>query len=387
MAPPATTMTATNSQQLSFYGIFSNVPGVDLTGPPAIRYTSSNPSVLSVSPAGVAQALLEGPQQRRTNRREMLLVHVVGGMALAECAHGRDQGVQLGQAAHHHAQHGHQLLLLLRHVLRKHAAHHRGDLEQAPVEEIGGDRGDRRNLGEAVLDELDLVGIHGRVPSALLAPWNYARGVSPRFLGFDELLRVFREPYSAATPSPIGQLLLVGDPGPGGGLRLRGLYMDEHRRGPEVGAGWRESPAEFAAIIRDDMTIKGKVYEYNNWLATAFIGTYTDLLYGPDAGIDRVSSGLVDRLSKGTKNNPKNHSNISDDETQKRRKDVGAAKDEATAKDIARKVQTRSVDQVFSIYGPQPASPTMWDPALQNYDGQSALWYQDPYQMAFMWNA
>lgn len=53
----ATTMTATNTQQLSFYGIFSNVPGLDLSGTPAVRYTSSNPGVLTVSPSGVAQAL------------------------------------------------------------------------------------------------------------------------------------------------------------------------------------------------------------------------------------------------------------------------------------------------------------------------------------------
>ncbi|MFM1768283.1 MAG: hypothetical protein RJA22_812 [Verrucomicrobiota bacterium] len=52
-----TTMTATNSQQLSFYGIFANAPGLDLTGTPAVRYTSSDPSVLTVSDAGVAQAL------------------------------------------------------------------------------------------------------------------------------------------------------------------------------------------------------------------------------------------------------------------------------------------------------------------------------------------
>lgn len=135
------------------------------------------------------------------------------------------------------------------------------------------------------------------------------------------------------------------------------------------------------------MTLKSKVFEYNNWLATAFIGMYQDLLLNPDAGIDRVSSGLVDRMSKGTTNNPKNHSNISDDETQKMLRDFWAAKSEAAAKEIAKRVQTRSVDQVFSIYGPQPASPTMWDPGLQNYEGHRSFNYQYNYRTAFMWRA
>ena len=35
------------------------------------------------------------------------------------------------------------------------------DLEQAIVEQVGGDAGNRRNLGEARLNERDLVGCHG----------------------------------------------------------------------------------------------------------------------------------------------------------------------------------------------------------------------------------
>ena len=101
-------------------------------------------------------------------------------------------------------------------------------------------------------------------------------------------------------PSPIGQLLLVGDPGPGGGLRLRGLYMDEHRRGPEVGAGWRESPAEFAAVIRQldeyfagrrkafelDLAPVGTPFQLAVWEALRSIPPGTTTTYGALA--DRI---------------------------------------------------------------------------------------------------
>jgi methylated-DNA-[protein]-cysteine S-methyltransferase len=44
------------------------------------------------------------------------------------------------------------------------------------------------------------------------------------------------------TPSPVGELMLVGD-----GERLRGLYMEEHRRGPLVDPAWRRDDGAFAA--------------------------------------------------------------------------------------------------------------------------------------------
>ena len=68
-------------------------------------------------------------------------------------------------------------------------------------------------------------------------------------------------------------------------------------------------------------------------------------------------------------------------------KDFWAAKDEATAKDIARKVQTRSVDQVFSIYSPAPQAPILWDPPLQNFEGQRPFNHQFFYKDAFHWLA
>jgi methylated-DNA-[protein]-cysteine S-methyltransferase len=43
--------------------------------------------------------------------------------------------------------------------------------------------------------------------------------------------------------SPVGELLLVGDD-----EGLRGLYLPEHKRGPQVGPGWRRDDAALAAV-------------------------------------------------------------------------------------------------------------------------------------------
>lgn len=50
-------ITAPGSQQLGFFAIFSNVPGLDLTGTLCVRYSSSDPTILTVGPTGIAQGL------------------------------------------------------------------------------------------------------------------------------------------------------------------------------------------------------------------------------------------------------------------------------------------------------------------------------------------
>lgn len=50
-------------------------------------------------------------------------------------------------------------------------------------------------------------------------------------------------------PSPIGDLLLVGEPA-GGGVALRGLYMEGHKRGPSVAETWHRDDAAFAEVVR-----------------------------------------------------------------------------------------------------------------------------------------
>lgn len=47
------------------------------------------------------------------------------------------------------------------------------------------------------------------------------------------------------TPSPLGDLLLVGD-----GNALRSLSMPGHRNPPPIGTGWRRDAGPFAEVIR-----------------------------------------------------------------------------------------------------------------------------------------
>jgi len=131
------------------------------------------------------------------------------------------------------------------------------------------------------------------------------------------------------------------------------------------------------------LNTKLKVYEYNNWLATAYIGKYDDLLYGPD-NLDRITQQLADRLQAGSS---RNHSDVGDDTTTKLLKDFQGAKGPTEAKPINDQLQLRSVDQAFCVYKPQGVSMHMWDANLMNYgdNGDYALYYQDSYRAAFMW--
>jgi methylated-DNA-[protein]-cysteine S-methyltransferase len=50
--------------------------------------------------------------------------------------------------------------------------------------------------------------------------------------------------------TPIGCLLLVGEPDGAGGARLAGIYMEQHRHGPEVDPSWAEDAAAFGEVVR-----------------------------------------------------------------------------------------------------------------------------------------
>ena len=137
------------------------------------------------------------------------------------------------------------------------------------------------------------------------------------------------------------------------------------------------------SLSKIGLSTKLKVYEYNNWLATAYIGKYDDLLFGPD-NLDRITQQLSDRLQAGSS---RNHSDVGDDTTTKLLTDFMGAKGPAEAKPINDQLQTRSVDQVFCVYKPQGVSMHMWDAKLGNYgdNGDYALYYQDSYRAAFLW--
>ena len=145
-----------------------------------------------------------------------------------------------------------------------------------------------------------------------------------------------------------------------------------------------ESQLLIESLGKIGITTKLKVYEYNNWIATAYIGKYSGLLYGPD-NLDRVTQQLADRLLA---NSSRNHSLIQDAETQQLLKDFAAAKGPEDAKGVVDKIQIRSVDQAFAVFRPQSVSPQVWDPAIQNYDGEASILYHgNGYRDAFYWRA
>ena len=51
-------------------------------------------------------------------------------------------------------------------------------------------------------------------------------------------------------PTPIGPLLLVGERDAAGRTRLAGIYMEQHRHGPEVDPSWPEDTAAFGEVAR-----------------------------------------------------------------------------------------------------------------------------------------
>jgi methylated-DNA-[protein]-cysteine S-methyltransferase len=53
----------------------------------------------------------------------------------------------------------------------------------------------------------------------------------------------------ASHASPIGPLLLVGERDGSGGVRLSGIFMEEHRHGPAVDPSWVEDPAAFREVM------------------------------------------------------------------------------------------------------------------------------------------
>jgi methylated-DNA-[protein]-cysteine S-methyltransferase len=51
-------------------------------------------------------------------------------------------------------------------------------------------------------------------------------------------------------PSPIGDLLLVGEP-VDGGVALSGVYMEDHKRGPSIGKAWVRDDTAFSEVARE----------------------------------------------------------------------------------------------------------------------------------------
>src|SRR3954470_5150253 len=100
----------------------------------------------------------------------------VADMPLAQRMDGRQQSIEAREAVDGSPKHDHQLLLLKREVGRKQPTQVGRNLEKPRVEEIGGGAGDRHDLGEARLNERDLLRCHGAGSKASALPADFPAG-------------------------------------------------------------------------------------------------------------------------------------------------------------------------------------------------------------------
>jgi methylated-DNA-[protein]-cysteine S-methyltransferase len=98
----------------------------------------------------------------------------------------------------------------------------------------------------------------------------------------------------ASHASPIGPLLLVGERDGSGGVRLSGIFMEEHRHGPAVDPSWVEDPAAFREVTRQldeyfagsrasfDLALApaGTPFQQRVWAELARIPAGTTVTYG-----------------------------------------------------------------------------------------------------------
>ncbi len=115
----------------------------------------SQPRVLNLGCEIGSQALLERPQQRLGNHIVVLVLHAVSRMATAQVLNDRHELRQLLETAYRQSDGRHQFPALRLEVAFEQWPHLRCDFEQPPVEQTGGLVGDRRNLGEALFEQLD----------------------------------------------------------------------------------------------------------------------------------------------------------------------------------------------------------------------------------------
>src|SRR5947209_6452795 len=99
----------------------------------------------------------------------MLEHGAVVAMTVWQRAGGRKKGLESAQPVDDDGQGPRQLLALLGHVVGKHRAQRRRDLEQAIVENHRSGFRNRRNLGKTVLNQFDLYRIHLNSPYDLLS--------------------------------------------------------------------------------------------------------------------------------------------------------------------------------------------------------------------------
>jgi hypothetical protein len=90
----------------------------------------------------------------------MFRLDAVLDMPFGQCARGRQNAGQIGQAANHEGEACHELASLLRHVAGKERLHRRSDLEQPAIESLRRLGRHRRDLCKGLLHERRLLWSH-----------------------------------------------------------------------------------------------------------------------------------------------------------------------------------------------------------------------------------
>src|SRR5208283_5180965 len=87
--------------------------------------------------------LSQSPQQRGADWLEVLGGNPIGDVAISQVPDCRGDLVEFMEVGDNSGEHGHQFLLLRDEVVPKQRTYFRRNLEQAVVEQVGGDAGNR----------------------------------------------------------------------------------------------------------------------------------------------------------------------------------------------------------------------------------------------------
>ncbi|MEV6752623.1 methylated-DNA--[protein]-cysteine S-methyltransferase [Streptomyces sp. NPDC051214] len=121
----------------------------------------------------------------------------------------------------------------------------------------------------------------------------------------------------ATVTSPLGELLLVGEPAPGG-VSLSSLSMTGQRNAPAVNSGWVRDPDRFSEVARQlsayfdgelttfeiEFTPSGTDFQRRVWSALEEIPYGTTTTYGELARRIGVERGRVQALGAAIGANP-----------------------------------------------------------------------------------
>ena len=118
-------------------------------------------------------------------------------------------------------------------------------------------------------------------------------------------------------PSPVGELLLTGEPGPGGPV-LTSVSMAGQRSAPAVRDGWRRDPEAFAGVIAQltayfagkltvfdlDMAPRGTQFQHRVWRALDAVRYGTTITYGQLAAQLGIPRDRIQALGAAVAANP-----------------------------------------------------------------------------------